>query len=69
MSNERAKLERQLQRHGVRRRQGLDVADQALQDIAELLPAALDAGIPKIAIQRLTGVSRPTIDLLLRDRR
>jgi hypothetical protein len=68
MADDRAKLRRQLQRHGVRRRQALDVADQALQDIAELLPAALDAGITKTEMQRLTGVSRPTIDSLLRDR-
>jgi hypothetical protein len=69
MSDEVAKLRRQLQRHGAKRRQSLDAAEQALHDIAELLPSALVAGITKREIQRLTGVSRPTIDALLRERR
>ena len=48
---------------------GRDTADEALKEIADLLPSALEAGITKIEIQRLTGVSRPTIDRLLRERR
>jgi hypothetical protein len=69
MPDERAKLRRQLQRHAAKRRQSLDTAEQALKEIADLLPSALEAGITKIEIQRLTGVSRPTIDRLLRERR
>jgi hypothetical protein len=69
MSGEGAKLRRQLQRHGAKRRQGLEMADRALQDIAALLPDALDAGITKTEIYRLTSVSRPTIDALLRGQR
>jgi hypothetical protein len=69
MADERAKLRRQLQRHGERRRQSLDAADEALKEIADLLPSALEAGITKTEIQRLTGVSRPTIDALLGERR
>jgi hypothetical protein len=69
MPHERAKLRRQLQRHAAKRRQSLDAAAEALKEIADLLPSALEAGITKIEIQRLTGVSRPTIDRLLRERR
>jgi Fic family protein len=69
MTDERAKLRRQLQRHAAKRRQSLDAAEAALKEIADLLPFALEAGITKIEIQRLTGVSRPTIDRLLRERR
>ena len=69
MSDERAKLRRQLQRHAAKRRQSLDAAAEGLKEIADLLPSALEAGITKIEIQRLTGVSRPTIDRLLRERR
>jgi hypothetical protein len=69
MPDDRAQLRRQLQRLGARRRKGLDTADQALADIADILPAALEAGITKTEIQRLTDVSRPTIDGLLRKRR
>jgi hypothetical protein len=69
MTDERAKLRRQLQRHAAKRRQSLDAADKALDEIANLLLPALQAGITKIEIQRLTGVSRPTIDRLLRERR
>jgi hypothetical protein len=69
MSDSAAQLRRQLRRYGARRQQSLDAADQALAAIAGLLPDALEAGITKTEIQRLTGVSRPTIDALLRTRR
>lgn len=69
MPDERAKLRRQLQRHAAKRRKSLDAAEEALKEIAELLPSALDAGVTKLEIQRLTGVSRPTIDRLLHERR
>lgn len=67
MANERERLARELRRHGERRRRSLATAEQELKEIAALLPSALEAGIPKAEIQRLTGVSRPTIDALLRD--
>jgi hypothetical protein len=69
MPDQRAQLRRQLQRLGAKRHKGLETADQALDDIADILPAALEAGITKTEIQRLTDVSRPTIDALLRKRR
>lgn len=68
MPDERAQLRRQLQRLGAQRREGLETADRALDDIADILPAVLEAGITKTEIQRLTDVSRPTIDALLRKR-
>jgi hypothetical protein len=69
MTDQRVELRRQLQRQAAKRRQSLDAAEEALKEIADLLPSALQAGITKIEIQRLTGVSRPTIDRLLRERR
>jgi hypothetical protein len=68
MTDERAKLRRELQRYAAKRRQSLEAAEVALKEIADLLPSALEAGITKLEIQRLTGVSRPTIDRLLRGR-
>jgi hypothetical protein len=68
MTNERAKVRRELQSYAAKRRQSLDAAEAALNEIADLLPSALEAGITKLEIQRLTGVSRPTIDRLLRRR-
>jgi hypothetical protein len=67
MADAQARLRRELERQGVLRRSGLEAADQALRGIAALVPAAIEAGITKVEIQRLTGVSRPTIDALLRD--
>jgi hypothetical protein len=69
MSDKRARLSRQLQRAGASRRKNLEAVDESLAQIAELLPAALEAGFTKTEIERLTGVSRPTIDALLRERR
>jgi hypothetical protein len=40
MSDERAKLSRQLLRHGARRRESLHAADEAMAQIAHLLPTA-----------------------------
>jgi hypothetical protein len=68
MTDERAKIRRELQQYAAKRRRSLDAAEVALNDIADLLPSALAAGITKTEIQRLTGVSRPTIDRLLRRR-
>lgn len=68
MPDQRAQLRRQLRRLGAKRRKGLETADEALKDIGAILPAALEAGITKTEVQRLTDVSRPTIDALLRER-
>jgi hypothetical protein len=67
VSDETTKLRGELARRGQRRKEALASADEALREIAELLPAALEAGITKVEIQRLTGVSRPTIDALLQE--
>jgi hypothetical protein len=60
------RLREQLREHGKRRRAARETDREELQAIAELLPLAVDAGIPKREIERLTGVSRPWIDQLLR---
>jgi hypothetical protein len=67
MADAQARLRRELERQGALRRSGLEAADKALRGIAALLPDAIEAGITKVEIQGLTGVSRPTIDALLRD--
>ena len=41
---------------------------EARDDIARLLPVALDAGLSKREISRLTGVGRPWMDKVLRER-
>ena len=69
MADERERLAQELRRHGDLRRRSLATAEQELREIALLLPAALRAGITKTEIQQWTGVSRPTINALLRDER
>lgn len=69
MADERERLAQELRRHGELRRRSLATAEQELVEIASLLPAAFQAGITKAEIQRLTGVSRPTINALLRGAR
>jgi hypothetical protein len=59
MGDDPRQLRRRLQRLGGRHRGGLDVGDQALAAIAELLPVALQAGITKVEIQRLTPERSP----------
>ena len=54
---------------GERRRQALAMADSALNDVVDLVPEALDAGMTKQEIAQLTGVSRMTIDAVLSRRR
>jgi hypothetical protein len=51
-----------LQRHGDRLRTARDAERDELDAIAELLPHAIEAGISKREIARLTGVGRPWID-------
>jgi hypothetical protein len=60
------RLREQLREHGQRRRAARETDREELRAIAELLPQAVDAGISKREIERLTGVSRPWIDQLLR---
>jgi hypothetical protein len=61
-------LTARLREHGERRRAARDVDRGELDAIAQLLPQALDAGISKREVVRLTGVSRTWIDELLRRR-
>lgn len=65
VAEQRQRVADNLRTHGDVRRRSLATAERELAEIAALLPAALDAGITKAEIQRLTGVSRPTIDALL----
>ena len=71
MADDRAKLRRQLQRHGARRRQALDVADQALQDIAELLRGDYKQSeygrviLPLVVMRRLDQALDPTKQAVL----
>jgi hypothetical protein len=65
MTDVRERLIAQLREHGERRRAARAAADQELAAIAELLPDAIEAGITKVEIAKLSGVSRPTLDMLL----
>jgi hypothetical protein len=60
------RLRARLRDHGERRRAARQADRDELEAIAQLLPHALRAGISKREIERLTGVSRPWIDELLR---
>lgn len=66
MPHDRERLIAQLREHGDRRRAAEAVSREELERIAELVPAAIKAGIAKREIARLTGVSRPTIDAILK---
>jgi CRP-like cAMP-binding protein len=68
MSDERERLRAQLREHADRRRDGLATAREELDAIAQLLPRALDLGIKKVELAELTGLSRPTINALLKGR-
>jgi hypothetical protein len=69
MSSQQDRLRARLREEGERRKRGLAAAEQARDAIADLLPAALDAGITKVELSKLTGLTRPTIDALLKRRR
>jgi hypothetical protein len=58
----------ELRRHGDRLQTVRRTERDELDAIAELIPRALDAGVTKRDIARLTGVGRPWIDRVLRDR-
>lgn len=51
---------------GLRRAQAERDRAEAMHDIAVTVPLALDAGLTKKAIAAATGLTRPTIDALLR---
>ena len=65
MAEDSEALREELRTHGDR----LRVADAARREehaaIAQLVPRAIDAGLTKREISRLTGVSRPWIDTIL----
>lgn len=66
MADNREQLVTRLREHGDRRRAAQATSKQELERIAKLIPTALEAGITKRDIARLTGVSRPTIDAILK---
>ena len=57
----------EIERAGQGRRAALDQADTQLRVMKDLLPGAIDAGLPITEIARLSGVSRPTLYDLLKD--
>jgi hypothetical protein len=62
-------LHDQIEALGERRRQGLALADAALNDVVDLVPLALAAGMTKDEIAELAGASRQTLDAVARRRR
>ena len=59
----------QIEDAGERRRQSLAMADSALNDVVDLVPEALASGMTKRDIAELAGISRLTLDAVLRRRR
>ena len=66
MNSDAERLRAQLQEHGDRRRAARAVDREQLDAIATLLPEALNTGISKREITRLTGVSRTWIEALIK---
>jgi DNA invertase Pin-like site-specific DNA recombinase len=66
VSDEGERLLSALQAQARQRQQAQAAARDALQRIADLLPAALEAGLSKRTISKATGISRMTLDELLR---
>jgi hypothetical protein len=54
-------IQAQLRAHGERRRHALDEAAMELEQVLQLVPSALDAGITVREISQLGEVSRPTL--------
>ena len=69
MPKDRQRLAAQLREHGRRRHEADATSRRELDATAELLPAALEAGISKREIARLARVSRPTLDEMLKRHR
>jgi hypothetical protein len=55
----------QLREHGTRLRDARATERDELDAIAELVPRAVDAGVSRHEIARLTGVGRPWINRVL----
>jgi DNA invertase Pin-like site-specific DNA recombinase len=66
VDSDRDRLTEQLRVYGDRRRAARAVEREQLDAIAMLLPQALSLGISKREIARLTGVSRPWIEALIK---
>jgi hypothetical protein len=66
VEDEAQRLLGQLEAHGARRLAARETDRSELAAIAELLPRAVELGIPKREISRVTGLSRVWIDELLR---
>src|SRR5690349_5729910 len=69
VDTERALYRGELQRAAEDRRRALGEADAATERIAQLLPGAVQAGVPIVELAELTGISRPTIYRMLSDAR
>jgi hypothetical protein len=61
-------LRAQLLAQGEKLRAAQRADDQAHRDIAKLVHPAIDAGLSRNEISRLTGVGRPWINKVLRNR-
>lgn len=62
-------ISHQIEAAGERRRQALAMADSALNDVVDFVPEALDSGMTKREVAELAGISRLTLDAVLRRRR
>ena len=66
VSDERERLRAELRMHGDRLREAQAADEREHNEIAKLVPRALDAGISKREIARLAAVGRPWIDKTMR---
>jgi DNA-binding transcriptional regulator LsrR (DeoR family) len=66
VNDEARRLLADLETHSARRRAARETDRQELAAIANLLPRAIQLGVTKREIARRTGLSRVTIDGLLR---
>ena len=51
--------------YGSKRQEGLDLAQEYLAKVAGIAPDAIDAGMTKVEIAKLAGITRRTLDRLL----
>jgi hypothetical protein len=66
VTDEQERLRAELKAEGDRLRAAELASSEAHAAIAKLLPSAIEAGLSKREIARLTGVGRPWIDKTLR---
>ena len=66
VSDERERLKAERRMHGDRLREAQAADEREHNEIAKLVPRALDAGISKREIARLAAVGRPWIDKTMR---